>query len=82
MGLRKLVEKVADYNERLERGQASKIKPSDVQKVLTKLHKKKDELKAEIASSESADKSNRLQRKLGIVSEQIERAEWLIGEIG
>ena len=29
MGLKKLTEKVSDYNERLERGKANKIKPGD-----------------------------------------------------
>lgn len=81
MGLKKLIEKVADYNERLQRGKASKIKPSDVQKVLTKLHKKKDELEVEITSSKRADKTERLKTKLGIVTEQIKRAEWLVAEI-
>ena len=81
MGLKTLAEKVAEYNERLARGKASKIKPSHVKKVLEKLRKKRDELEAEIATARNADQKDRLNRKLGIASEQIERAEWLLGEI-
>ncbi len=81
MGLKRLAEKVAEYDERLERGKASQIKPSHVTKVLEKLRKKRAELEAEIATTKSADKKDRLKRKLGIACEQIERAEWLLGEI-
>ncbi len=81
MGLKRFSEKVAEYNERLESGKASKIKPSHVRNILEKLRKKSAELEAEIATTKKADKKVRLKRKLGIANEQIERAEWLLGEI-
>ncbi len=81
MGLKRLAEKVAEYNERLERGKASKIKASHVRNILDKLRKKSAELEAEIATTKNDDKKERLKRKLGIANEQIERAEWLLGEI-
>lgn len=81
MGLKKLTEKIADYNERFDRGKASKIKPSHVEKVLAKLRSKSDDLEADIASATSLEKKARLKKKLGVATAQIERAEWLLKEI-
>ena len=81
MGLKKLAAKVVEYNERLESGKASKIKPRHVEKVLQKLRAKAADLEVEIAASTSADKKDRLQGKLGIAQTQIERAEWLLKEL-
>ena len=64
MGLKKLAEKVADYNERLRSGKASKIKPGHVEKVLEKLRKKSVELEAELAATHAPEKRVRLERKL------------------
>lgn len=82
MGLKKLAAKVADYNERLKTGKASKIKPSHVEKVLEKLRKKSVELEAEIAATQSAEKRARLERKLEVARAQEERAVWLLNELG
>lgn len=82
MGLKKLAEKVADYKERLESGKAHKIKPSHVEKVLEKLRKKSLELEGDIASTHSADKRARLEKKLKVAKAQVARAEWLLHEIG
>jgi hypothetical protein len=81
MGLNKLAAKVAEYNERFESGKASKIKPTHVEKVLEKLRKKTEELEAEIASAQSAEKQTRLRNKLGVARTHVERAEWLLKEI-
>lgn len=81
MGLKKLAAKVADYNERFERGKASKIKPSHVEKVLAKLRKKSAELSADLISAKSAEKKGRLEKKLEVAATQIDRAEWLLEEI-
>lgn len=81
MGLKKLAEKVADYNERFEQGKASKIKPSHVEKVLAKLRKKSEELEADIESAAYAEKKARLKKKLEVANTQIERAEWLLKEV-
>jgi len=82
MGLKKLAAKVVDYNERLESGKASKIKPGDVEKVLKKLRAKSADLEAEIAAAKSSDKKARLKDKLKIAHTHIERAEWLLKELG
>lgn len=78
MGLKKLAAKVTDYNERLERGKASKIKPSHVRKIMEKLRRKTAELDARIASAKNPDEKSRLKRKLGIAREHKKRAEWLL----
>lgn len=82
MGLKKLAAKVAEYNERLRSGKASKIKPGHVEKVREKLRKKSVELEAEIASAHSPEKRARLQRKLEVARAQEERADWLLKELG
>ena len=81
MGLKKLAEKVAEYNERLESGKADKIKPEHVKQVLEKLQKKSTELTAELASPHSPEKRARLERKLEVARAQEERAEWLLKEV-
>ncbi|OAN73372.1 hypothetical protein A8B78_18805 [Jannaschia sp. EhC01] len=81
MGLKKLAAKVVDYNERLEDGKASKIKPHHVEEVLHKLRAKSAELEAEIASASSADKKARLEGKLQVARTHIDRAQWLLNEL-
>ena len=81
MGLKKLAEKVAEYNERLESGKADKIKPEHVKQVLEKLQKKSAELTADLASPRSPEKRARLERKLEVARAQEERAEWLLKEV-
>ena len=81
MGLKKLAEKVKEYNERVESGKASKIKASHVEKVLKKLRAKATDLEAEIATTTSADKKARLENKLAIARTHIVRAEWLLQEL-
>lgn len=81
MGLKKLAAKVVEYNERLEQGKASKIMPEDVEKVLRKLQKKCENLKEEAAHATSAEKKNRLQKKLDVAQEHVKRGEWLLEQI-
>jgi len=82
MGLKKLAAKVVDYNERLENGTAKEIKPRHVEKVLETLRSKSTQLERQIASAKSADKKARLKGKLQIARAHIERAEWLLKELG
>ncbi|WP_323769290.1 hypothetical protein [Antarctobacter sp.] len=82
MGLKKLAAKVVDYNERLDSGMASEIKPLHVKKVLQKLRSKSTELEGEIASAKTAEKKARLEGKLQIARAHITRAEWLLQELG
>lgn len=82
MGLKKLAVKIAEYNERLESGQASKIKPGHVEKILRKLKKKTDDLSEEISQTSLPEKKARLEKKLEIAKEHVDRATWLLKEIG
>lgn len=82
MGLKKLAAKVVDYNERLESGNASKIKPHHVEEVLRKLRAKEAQLEEEKAATASGDKKARLEAKLEIARTHMERAEWLLKELG
>ncbi|NNF23483.1 MAG: hypothetical protein EX258_08220 [Sphingomonadaceae bacterium] len=82
MGLKKLAAKVAEYNDRLERGKARKIKPDHVRKVLHKLREKEAELVAELAEVDDPEKIKRLNHKISIAREHLSRAEWLLDEIG
>ncbi|MEZ5660321.1 MAG: hypothetical protein R3E83_17835 [Burkholderiaceae bacterium] len=81
MGLKKLAAKLAEYNERLERGAASKIEADHVRQVLEKLRRKEASLLADVTQAEDEFARTRLERKLGIARDQIARAQWLLGEI-
>ncbi|RSK37792.1 hypothetical protein EJA01_03885 [Rhodovulum iodosum] len=79
--MKKLAAKVADYKQRLEKGQTSEIKPDHVQKVLAKLEKKQVDLKARFDAETDPGERERLTGKLGIAREQIARARWLLDEL-
>jgi hypothetical protein len=81
MGLKKLAQKVADYQERLEAGKACAIEPRHVEKVLHKLRRKEAELLARIASETELDERVDLDRKLRVAREHMTRAEWLLAEV-
>ena len=75
------VEKLDKYFKRLSKGKAQKIKPSHVEKVIRKLAKKEDILRAEIEDAKKETKIERLERKLELLHEQQTRARWLLKEI-
>jgi hypothetical protein len=81
MGLRKLVEKLADYQERLEAGKARSIEPGHIDKVLDKLRRKETDLLSRIAAETDEEKRADLDRKLRVAREHISRAEWLLAEL-
>jgi hypothetical protein len=81
MGLRKLAEKVADYQQRLEAGKARTIEPQHVEKVLDKLRRKEADLLARIATETDLDERTDLDSKLRVAREHISRAEWLLAEL-
>lgn len=81
MGLKKLAEKVAEYQQRLEAGKARRIAPEHVEKVLDKLRRKEADLLARIAAEPDAEERADLERKLRVAREHIARAEWLRGEV-
>lgn len=81
MGLGKSIEKLDDYYGRLAQNKAAKIEPDHVAKVLGKLADKEQKLRGEIAACEKPSKRQRLEAKLDVVLSQIQRGEWLRGEI-
>lgn len=81
MALERTVEKLDDYFERLNAGKAQKIEPSHVDKVIKKLIAKEQQWQEELAETEKTSKKERLERKLALVHEQLERANWLKSQI-
>lgn len=81
MGLRKLAQKVADYQKRLEAGKAHTIEVEHVEKVLDKLHRKEADLLAQIVTESDSKARAELERKLRVAREHIERAKWLLAEM-
>lgn len=81
MGLKKLSAKLAEYQERLAAGQAKKITPEHVERVLEKLKRKESELLSDLQTETDADKRDELDHKLSVARAHIERAEWLREEL-
>lgn len=82
MGLNKISEKLDNYYARLDDGKAAKIKPAHVEKVIDKLRAKQVLLRQDISTSQKPSQKERLERKLAVAEDQIERAEWLLEKIG
>lgn len=81
MQLTTSIEKLDKYFKRLENGKAQKIKAAHVEKVIGKMEKKEEALRAEIDDAKKDDKKKRLKRKLKTTREQIERAKWLLAKV-
>lgn len=81
MPLTKAIEKLKKYYSRLEAGNAKKIKPSHVEKVIRKLLAKETSLLEEIATTKKATKKERLEQKLVTTRNQLDRAKWLHNKI-
>ncbi len=79
MAHEKLAEKLGDYFARLGAGKAHKIKPHDVERVITKLRTRREDLREELARK--PEKAERLQHKIKAADELIARAEWLRAEL-
>jgi hypothetical protein len=82
MGIAHSTEKLDKYFTRLDKGKSQKIKPAHVEKVIQKLRNRETMLLAEIEEATKDSKKKRLKGKLKTAREQIERAEWLLKEIG
>lgn len=81
MGLTKIGEKLDTYFFRLKDGKAAKIKPGHVEKVIVKLQAKQALLREELSDSRKPSKRERLESKLTVAENQIERARWLLQKI-
>ena len=81
MKLSKSAEKLKDYYRRLAAGKARKINSDHVGRVLDKLYMRRDSLMAELKKEKKQEKRQRLIDKISVVTSQIGRAEWLIGQM-
>jgi Zn-dependent oligopeptidase len=81
MAMTKVIEKLKKYYSRLEAGNAKKIKPSHVEKVIDKLLANERILLEEIATTKKKSKKERLKQKLEATRKQIDRGKWLLKKI-
>ncbi len=81
MPLTKAIEKLKKYYGRLESGNARKIKPNHVEKVIKKLLANERKLLEELSTTRKAAKKERLELKLVTTREQIDRAKWLLDKV-
>ena len=77
MKLGKSAEKLGKYYDRLKKGKAAKIKLNHVEHMLKKLDKHRKKVIDERDSADGSKKKERLGRKLEVIDDQIERANWL-----
>lgn len=82
MGLSKATAARLDaYQDRLKKGKAKKIKPDDINKVMRKLRERQGELEQTLAETKKPAKRARITKKLAVIGDLIERAEWLKGKL-
>lgn len=79
MAHEKLAERLGDYFARLGAGKAHKIKPHDLEKLISKLQARRAALLSEMEAK--PDKAARLEKKIAVADELLERAAWLRSEI-
>ncbi len=81
MKLSHSIEKLKNYFERCRQGKVEKIKLKHVDRVLQKLRSKKASVKKDLIDAKKQEKRKRLKRKLSVLNVQIDRGEWLRGQI-
>jgi len=77
MALSDLAKKLADYRARLDAGQADRIAPAHVDRVIRKLEAKRAKLVDELATATAETERERLERKRAKAAALIEQAHWL-----
>ena len=77
MGLRSIVKRLGKYQERLAEGKAEKIKPRHIKKAIEKLMAKETQLAVELQDATKPEKRKRLEHKISVIHEQIDKAKWL-----
>ena len=81
MGLNKIIERLDKYQKRLADGKAEKNKPRHIEKAIAKLTTKEAALTAELEDTTKPEKRERLESKLLVIQEQIDKARWLQKQI-
>lgn len=77
MALSELTERLAQYKKRLKKGQAQRIKPAHVDKVVRKLQNKRDSTADKLAKASKKSERKRLKHKLAQIDDLIDQARWL-----
>lgn len=81
MVLSKTVEKLEKYYDRLKSGNAKKIKPAHVEKMIGKFQAREQDLQDEISVTKKESKKERLERKLHKTRDLTTKAKWLLEKI-
>ena len=77
MGLSDQAARLQEYHARIERGDADRITPSDVDRIVAKLERKQVRLRERLQSATSPAERDRRRRKLVKTEELLEQARWL-----
>ena len=77
MGLKSIVKRLDKYQERVAEGKAEKIKPQHIKKAIEKLMAKETQLVVELQDATKPEKRKRLEHKISVIHEQIDKAKWL-----
>ncbi|WP_139257542.1 hypothetical protein [Natronohydrobacter thiooxidans] len=75
----KLADRLGEYFARLGKGQAHKIKPADVEKVIAKLRDRHGALVAEMEAK--PEDEARIAAKISAAEDLLARAEWLRAQL-
>jgi hypothetical protein len=77
MGLSNQAVRLEEYLARVEQGDANRIMPSDVDRIIAKLERKRQRLLDRMGTATSPAEADRHRRKIVKADELIDRARWL-----
>jgi hypothetical protein len=77
MGLSNQAVRLEEYLARVEQGDASRIRPADVDRIIGKLERKRQHLLERMEAATSPAEVDRHRRKIFKADELIDRARWL-----
>ena len=77
MGLSDQAARLEEYHARIERGEADRITPSDVDRIVAKLERKQIRLRQRLQSASTSAERDRRRRKLDKADQLLEQARWL-----
>ena len=77
MGLSDQAARLEEYHARIERGEADRITPSDVDRIVAKLERKQIRLRQRLQSASTSAERDRRRRKLVKTDQLLDQARWL-----
>jgi hypothetical protein len=77
MGLSDQAARLEEYHARIERGEADRITPSDVDRIVAKLERKQIRLRQRLQSASTSAERDRRRRKLAKTDQLLDQARWL-----